>query len=287
MIDRILAPLDGSELAETALPYVEYLAARTGAGVRLLTVVGSEAERAQASAYLLAKRDELRGRTVEASVAVVQDGEAETILAEADAWGANLIAMSTHGQSGVLRWVFGSVADKVLHGSPRPLLLVRSRPAGARPSEVRIERILVPLDGSELSLSVLPYVEDVAKALGASLVLFNAVIPLDIYPAAEMTPARVGSIIDDLVAQAQSFLSAVEKECEGRGVKARSVATIGFPVDEIARVAMEVGAGLIALATHGRSGVNRWIMGSVADGVVRRSALPCLMVRPEGVAAQE
>ncbi len=287
MIDRILAPLDGSEMAETALPYVEYLAARTGAGVRLLTVVGSEAERAQANAYLLAKRDQLRGRTVEASVAVVQDGEAETILAEADAWDANLIAMSTHGQSGVLRWVFGSVADKVLHGSPRPLLLVSSRPAGQRPSEVRIERILVPLDGSELSLSVLPYVEDVAKALGASLVLFNAVIPLDIYPAAEMTPVRVGSIIDDLMAQAQSFLSTVEKECEGRGVKARSVATIGFPVDEIARVAMEVGAGLIALATHGRSGVNRWIMGSVADGVVRRSALPCLMVRPEGVAAQE
>ena len=260
MIDRILAPLDGSELAETALPYVEYLAARTGAGVRLLTVVGSEAERAQASAYLLAKRDELRGRTVEASVAVVQDGEAETILAEADAWDANLIAMSTHGQSGVLRWVFGSVADKVLHGSPRPLLLVRSRPAGERPSEVRIERILVPLDGSELSLSVLPYVEDVAKALGASLVLFNAVIPLDIYPGTDLTPARVASVIDDLNAQARSFLMEVEKGCEGRGTKTRSVATIGFPVDEIVRVATEVGAGLIALATHGRSGVRRWVM---------------------------
>ena len=79
----------------------------------------------------------------------------------------------------------------------------------------------------------------------------------------------------------------MEKECQGRGVKARSVATIGFPVDETVRVATEVGAGLIALATHGRSGVNRWIMGSVADGVVRRSALPCLLVRPEGLATEE
>ena len=287
MIERILAPLDGSELAETVLPYVEHLAARTGAGVRLLRVVSNEAERAEATAYLQAKRDELRQRAVEPSVAVAPVGEAETILAEADNWDVSLIAMSTHGQSGVLRWVFGSVADKVLHGSSRPLLLVRSRPARERPAEVKIERILVPLDGSELSLSVLPYVEDVAKALGASLVLFNAVIPLDIYPGAEVAPTRVGSIIDDLLAQAHSFLTAVEKECAGRGVKARSVATIGFPVDETARVATEVGAGLIALATHGRSGVNRWIMGSVADGVVRRSALPCLLVRPEGLAAQE
>lgn len=286
MIERILVPLDSSELAEAVLPYVEQLAARTGAGVRLLTVVRNEAERGQASAYLQAKRDQLRAQAMEVSVSVAPDGEAETILAEADAWNVDLIAMSTHGRSGVLRWVFGSVADKVVHGSSRPLLLVSSRPPRERPAEIKIERILVPLDGSELSLTVLPYVEDLAKALGASLVLFNAVIPLDIYPGTEVAPARVGSILDDLMAQAQSFLTTVEKECEGRGVKARSIATIGFPVDEIGRVATEVGASLIALASHGRSGLRRWVMGSVADGVVRRSSLPCLMVRPQGLKAE-
>jgi len=288
MIERILVPLDGSELAEVVLPYVEYLAGRTGAGVRLFTAVASEAERQEATSYLTAKRDRLREAAVEATLSVTPDGEAEAILAAADAWQADLIAMSTHGRSGVMRWVFGSVADKIIHAQEvPPLLVVRARPEKERPAAVNIERILVPLDGSQLSLSILPQVEELAKALGASLVLFSGVIPLDIYPGTEMAPARVGGILDELMSQAQSFLASLEKEVQGRGVKARSVVTIGFPVDEITRVAEEVGAGLIAVATHGRSGVNRWIMGSVADGVVRRSHLPCLMIRPEGVGGEE
>ena len=184
--------------------------------------------------------------------------------------------------------MFGSVADKIIHAERvPPLLVIRARPEKERPATVSIERILVPLDGSQLSLSILPRVEELAKSLGASLVLFSGVIPLDIYPGTEMAPARVGGILDELLSQAQSFLASLETEVQGRGVKARSVVTIGFPVDEITRVAEEVGAGLIAVATHGRSGVNRWIMGSVADGVVRRSHLPCLMIRPEGVAGEE
>ena len=284
MVERILVPLDGSELAETVLPYAEHLATRSGAELRLLSVTETEAGRTEANTYLTALREQMAGRAVEASVSIAPGEAAATILAEADAWRVDLIAMSTHGRSGVLRWVFGSVADKVMHATTRPLLLVRARPRKDRPAVVSIERILVPLDGSELSLSVLPYVEELAKSLGASLVLFNAVIPLDIYPAAEMSPVQVGGVLDDLLAQARSFLAEVEKEVEGRGVKARSVVTVGFPVDETVRVAQEVGAGLLAVATHGRSGVNRWVMGSVADGIVRRSALPCLMVRPQGAA---
>ena len=286
MVERILVPLDGSDLAETVLPYVERLAACTGASARLLTVAQNEPERVRANSYLQAKQDQLRERTIDASVVVASDGEAETILAEAEAWDADLIAMSTHGRSGALRWVFGSVADKVIHATTRPLLLVRARPAEEHPTSVKIDRILVPLDGSDLSVSVLPYVESIAKALGASLILFNVVIPLNVYPGTEMSSWPT-SLIEDMMAQAQSFLATVEKEVEGRGLKARSVVTVGFAVGEIVRVAQDVEAGLIAMATHGRSGVNRWIMGSVADGVVRRSALPCLMVRPEGLAAQE
>jgi len=287
MLERILVPLDGSDLAETVLPYVEPLAACTGASMRLLTVVQDETGRARANSYLRLRRDQLRKSAIEASLAVAADGEAETILAEAEAWDADLVAMSTHGRSGVARWVLGSVASKVIHATTRPLLLVRAHPERERPAEVRINRVLVPLDGSELSRSVLPYVEDIVKALGASLILFNAVTPLHIYPGTEVYTVPVGSVMDDLTAQARSFLAAVEKEVEGRGLKARSVVTIGSPVDEIVRAGQDVGAGLIALATHGRSGVSRWIIGSVADGVMRRSTLPCLLVRPEGVTTQE
>lgn len=291
MVTKVLVPLDGSPAAETILPYVELIASRTGASLHLLTVIhGPEAEASRVSkafAYLERTADDLSARGLSCSKETTAGSEAEVILTEAASKGADLIAMSTHGRSGLARWVLGSIADKVVHGTSKPLLLVRAHDSGQRPLP-QIDRILVPLDGSELSMSVLPYVEEMARALAAELVLYSAVPPLDIYPGTEMTPGRVGDIIDDLLHQAQSFLGTVAKEVDGRGkVKARTVATIGFPVDEILRVAEEVKAGLIAVATHGRSGLNRWVMGSVADGVVRRSPFPCLLVRPVQAVEEE
>jgi nucleotide-binding universal stress UspA family protein len=231
--------------------------------------------------------DRLRGRSLSCESAVTAGDPGDAILSEADAKDADLIAMSTHGRSGLTRWVLGSVADKVVHRTMKPLLIVRARDAREHPPAT-VNRVLVPLDGSPLSLSVLPYVEDLAATLGASLVLFNGVPPLDVYPGAETTAARVGNVIDDLLEQGRAFLAQVEAEIEARGkTQARSVVTIGFAVDEITRVAEEVNAGLIAMATHGRSGVDRWVMGSVADGVVRRSSLPCLLVRPAEAGRKE
>jgi nucleotide-binding universal stress UspA family protein len=296
MIRTILVPLDGSELAESVLPYAEQIAGGTGSELVLLTSVylssaweespmredlGKETVAAQA--YLESKRDQLKSRGLSVRTVMAYQPEAESILNAAADEDADLIAMSTHGLSGISRWIFGSVADKVLHATHRPLLLVRAREAEER-SPARIDSIVVPLDGSELSLSVLPYVEEVAEALGASLVLVHAVQPLDIYPGSEMTPTRVGTILDDLLAHGQSFLTRVAQEIEARGkVKVRSVVNIGVPVNEIVRIAQEVNAGLIGIATHGRSGIGRWMMGSVADAVVRRTNLPCLVIRPEEV----
>src|SRR3989304_4655602 len=104
MVERTLVPLDGSDLAEAVLPYVERLAASTGASVHLLTVVKNEPERERANSYLQSQRDRLREQAVETSTAVAPDGEAETILNEAEARAVDLIAMSTHGRSGALRW---------------------------------------------------------------------------------------------------------------------------------------------------------------------------------------
>jgi nucleotide-binding universal stress UspA family protein len=290
MYRRILVPLDGSNAAETVLPYVELLASRTGAEVLLLTVVPAAQEGATSGdevAYLRGMAERVRSRSLACEFLVTAGEPGDTILAQADSTDADLIAMSTHGRSGLSRWVLGSVADKVIHRTVKPLLLVRAHDGKEKPA-VTIDRVLVPLDGSPLSLSVVPYVEEVAAALGANLVLYNGVPPLDVYPGAETTAARVGSVIDDLLEQGKSFLGQVTRDVKSRGkVEARSVVTIGFPVDEIVRVAEEVDAGLIAMATHGRSGVDRWVMGSVADGVVRRSSLPCLLVRPAEAGRKE
>ncbi|MBI1885660.1 MAG: universal stress protein [Chloroflexi bacterium] len=168
----------------------------------------------------------------------------------------------------------------MLHNTHCPLLLVRPDATERAPA---IEKILVPLDGSQLSLAVLPFIKETAKALGASLVLFHAVAPVGTFPGVEMGAASVGHLLQGLEDQAQQFLREAVKEVKEYGVDASYAVVIGFPVDSVIRAAEDTGADLIALSTHGRSGLGRAVMGSVADGVVRRISLPCLIVRPPEV----
>lgn len=294
MIKGILVPLDGSQLAESVLPYVERIAVATGAETTLLNAIymtggwgeyplnidlGKETTLVQS--YLDSQRKELEARGLKVKTEIAYEPPAQAILNCAADKDVDLIAMSTHGRSGITRWVLGSVADKVLHSTHRPLLLVRAKEAAQQEGQaIAINKILVPLDGSELSLAVLPFVEDLAKALGSSLALFHAVAPVGIYTGVEMAPTRAGDLLNQFVAQAHDFLTQVAKEIEQRGLQTDRSVSIGFAADEIVRAAADVQADLIALSTHGRSGLGRWVMGSVADAVVRRTTLPCLVVRP-------
>lgn len=148
MYKKILVPLDGSKLAEVVLPHVEQLAWELGSSLILLRVVrpprstespwaedmmalNREREavfRREAETYLSARRGELRNKNIETSMYVIDsEAVAVAILDFADQQGVNLIAMSTHGRSGLSRWVYGSVAEKVLQGATCPVLLVRAR----------------------------------------------------------------------------------------------------------------------------------------------------------------
>jgi nucleotide-binding universal stress UspA family protein len=139
----------------------------------------------------------------------------------------------------------------------------------------------VPLDGSAVAESVLPFVEEVARLFGASLVLFHAVAPLTAYPGFEtVQPRYIGEALDEMQDQARQFLTRVAKGVESRGLQVSMIATIDIAADGIVSAAKEVGADLIAIGTHGRSGIGRAVMGSVADAVVRRATLPCLLVNP-------
>jgi nucleotide-binding universal stress UspA family protein len=286
-IKTILVPLDSSRSAEAVLPYAEMIASCTGAALHLLTAVPEESARDEATTYLNRMATELRSRSLSSSIRVVPGDPADSIIAEANAQAADLIAVTAHGRSGPRRWVLGSVGQKVMHGTSRPLLIARE-PDSVMGKPTRIGSILVALDGSDVSLGVLPYAEELAEALSASLVLYNAVPPLDIYPGMGMTAEEMGHSTEALFGQRQLFLADAAARIEARRkVETQSIVTIGFPVDEIVRVAEQAGAQIIAMATHGRSGVDRWAMGSVAEGVVRRSSLACLLVRPEGVSEQE
>ncbi len=292
MIKRILVPLDGSELAESALPYAQAVASKTGAEVTLLTSlhnVDSWAGRpvqtdkesvALVHDYLEAKGRELVSEGLSVKTDIGSDPAAEAIIDHLTNEDEDLIVMSTHGRSGITRWVFGSVAHKVLHAAHCPILLIRpSSPPLEANDMPDIQKIVVPLDGSEHSLTALPVIEDFAKAFKASLILLNVVLPLTAYVGAEfVTPTR--NFLEEQITWARKFLSSVGKDVQSRGVEATSMVMVGTGASEIVRGAEDAKADMIAFSTHGRSGLSRSLMGSVADAVVHRANLPCLVVRP-------
>ncbi len=296
MIRTVLVPLDGSERAESVLPYTEQIAVGTGSELVLLTAVylssawggwpvredlGKATVAAQT--YLESKRDELKSRGLKVKTVMAYQPQADSILNAAADEDADLIAMSTHGRSGMTRWISWSVADKVLHATHRPLLLVRATEPDYRKEAPVIQKILVPLDGSPLAEGVLPFVVGLAKALDASLELFHALPTVELHPGVEVGRLPTPELFNGLAAQANELLARVVKDVQKEGVKARGLFTIGPAVNEIVNAAEREGVGLIAMATHGRSGIGRWMIGSVADAVVRRTDLPCLVIRPEEV----
>ena len=292
MTSRILVPLDGSIAAEAVLPHVERIATAVNARVLLFAAVDRprdwgedtggdlKGERHEAESYLRrlqARLTSATGNDVEAEV--VASEPAAGILAAAERQQPDLIAMTTHGRSGVARWILGSVAAKVLHASHTPLLLVRPPADGKQSNTSTLKRLLVPLDGSDLSTSVLPFAGDLAKRLGASLVLFHAVYePVMTYPGAEAvfdTP-----VLEEMEAGAREYLKPAAGDLTEQGVKVDVVAAIGNATDGIVWAAERQDADLIVMSTHGRSGLGRMVLGSVADGVVRRTSLPVIVVRP-------
>ncbi len=292
MIKTILVPLDGSELAEQVLPYASEIARRAKADVLLLTsiqpvgiwdatatAINWEREERVAHEYLDAQKERLQAAGVKVRVKREHGEAAAGILETAEAENVSLIAISTHGRSGITRWLFGSVADRIVQSSHVPLLMIR--PDDKAPASPVFEKLLVPLDGSEVAASVLPFVEEMAKLFGASLVLYHAVPPISAYPGFEtVNPQLDGQVLQEMQQQAKELLSSTARELEGRGLHATVAVSIDLAVDGILHAAKETGADLIAIGTHGRSGIGRMVMGSVANAVMRRSELPCLLVHP-------
>jgi nucleotide-binding universal stress UspA family protein len=295
---KILVPLDGSKTAEAVIPFAREIASRCGAELLFVTAVQ------EASVWEVALSVPGQGRAVEIAaeyLATVQkdamsegqrvatrvlDGDAaEAVLAAVDDSGVDLIAISTHGRSGISRWLFGSVATHILERISVPLLVLRPK-EGEDPGEPgpAVKKILVPLDGSGLAMSILPVVEEFAKTMGASLVLYHSVAPLAPYPGFEAVGvAALSETIEEMQRQAKEILARAAKKVKSRGVEATTVVSLGTAVDGVLSAARELNVDLIAIATHGRSGLGRVVLGSVADSVIRRSAdVPCLVIRPTG-----
>ena len=287
MLSTILVPLDGSALAEQALPVAERVAQATRARVVLTRVVPAlsgaetsiEAGVAHAAReYLEEIAAGLRRAGITVGVTVPEgDAAAQTVRAVA-ALSVDLIVMSTHGRSGIGRWRYGSVADAVMRLASVPVLLVPPDKGVPWPTDRRL-RIIVPLDESPLSEAVLGPAVELATTLDAEVVLAEVVAwpPLMYGDPIELLPYDP----EEQLAEARGYLAAVAARLRESGARVRWRAEVGpTPAATIVQVARDERADLIAMATHGRSGLARVVLGSTTTGTLQHAGVPLLIVRP-------
>jgi len=326
MFQRILVPLDGSKRAERAIPIAAHFAKAHKGAITFLQVVTTaidgawvamespqllqeafEDNSAGAHDYLatLVKSPELAG--IDMGLEVLPGLPAQTILSTAESNEVDLIVMCSHGDTGFKRWMLGSVAQKVARYSPVPVLVLRedgSELPTIHPEETRPLRVLVPLDGSSLAEAALAPAAQVCAALSApaqGILHLARVLRLHTdYDYGQHD--RLAEEIEQERLQAQAYLSTIMQrlhEGEFANLNLEVIATVVANMDvastlihmaEVGDFVEDVkvanGCDMIAIATHGRSGLERWMMGSVTERMLGATNLPLLIVRPQRVEAE-
>ena len=298
MFSRILIPLDGSKTAEKVLPYARRLATVSQVVVDLLGVVemtdiagdiaSNEAPYAEAlireavrnsTEYLenLAKTfgtGRVRNR-------VEQGRPEDIIIAAAAADRDTLIAMATHGRSGVSRWLLGSVTEKVLRGTVTPLLVVHAPRDAKTDGEAALTSVIVPLDGSDIAEAVLSRIAALAKALELHVILVRVyALPLATYGGDDYYVPDYIELKDQFKDEAEGYLNSTASFLRAQGVAHVSTVVIeGSAADAIISLARTTPDNLVAMSPYGRSGFQRWVLGSVTEKVVRHCEDPVLIVR--------
>lgn len=277
MREKIVVPLDGSHLAEVALPYAEELAAKMGSEIILLSVLPSEETHEYQKYRSYATKivnvterhvekylDKSGKRAINIGTATRAGSPADGILDYVGKGSSKLIVMATHGRSGLSRWAVGSVADKVVRATTKqPLILIRAK--GSHP-DIREKRILkktlVPLDGSITSEAVIPYIMEIAHSLHMEITL------LQVIPKTNHT-----------FASAEDYLQRWCRHLINNGIKASCELSVGAAADQIIDLADELAIDLVAMSTHGQTAIHLWPLGSVAQKVLLGGNTPLMLVR--------
>lgn len=308
MYRTILVPLDGSAESEQALPLACQLARRSDAALHLvhahrpatvspifiegLPVIDTELHsqvREHERVYMQRVRDRLTAEHGIACSSTLRDGDesvAAQILDAAITSGADLIVMTTHGRSGFAHLWLGSVAERIIRISPIPVLLVRPTSESATANDLlRLTEILIPLDGSSFAEYILDPALRIGRLLATSYTLLHVVEPRAVLHRDDLSIAPIDLDPDDTqrrVGAAQTYLDRVAQRyaAEGRHVATR-VLVGEHPAATILEVVHRQPHTVLALATHGRSGLKRVLWGSVADKLLRGTRAPMLVYRPQ------
>jgi nucleotide-binding universal stress UspA family protein len=300
METRILVPLDGSRLSEQSLPYAMTLGQRLPAELVLFSAVsipsdvrealekaGLEPEplfeelEIEAGEYLEALAHLLSKAELSVSHVVLRSRAAEAIVEYAEQTDIQLIVMASHGFTGIARWTHGSVAERVLQSAPVPILLVRAKEGITQglPEAHPCRRVLVPLDGSKLAEQVLPSVLPIAAALGCEVTLFRVLVVDTAGPFTGRWYLPQNSSFETADQDARSYLERLASYIKEQGIRVSTATQLGPVTKSIIDYVEGHDVDLIAMCTHGRTGIARWALGSVADRVLRAGDKPVLLVR--------
>ena len=318
MFQRILVPLDGSFRAEQALPVAARIARATGGSLFLVQVVHPpidysgglapvplmseqviESEMAGAAEYLKAVAASLMLAGIETRTEVSWGIPAQCLIAAAEDQGIDLVVLCSHGRTGFTRWALGSVAHTLVHQSTVPVLVLRESEALAHLSRVdmaRPLRALVPLDGSKLAEAALNPAAHLTAALAAPA---QGVLHLVQVVRASLAEVEAGVVSEwnaEALQRASAYLATVAERLQAteKDLKLSTTYAAVLEVD-VALALLSLaehgskereteGAGgcdLIAISTHGRGRLERWVMGSVTERLLNATKLPMLIVRPQ------
>ncbi len=298
MYKKILIPLDGSKVAETVLPYAREFADNLQSHVELFSVSEpilagihdyvyskhhisvDEAIKKQTEDYLNRTSTYFTGLPGTITTQVATGYPADQIIAEAKKEPSTLIAMSTHGRSGIGRWALGSVADKVLHSLGTPILLVRGQEEKPAQASAKFKNIVMPLDGSATAEESSAAVMNLAKAMNLSVTLIRVTPSTSsYYQFSEYPTIDIRNLALEVDSDAQKYLDNMAKKLKTWGVSQVNTSLLhGGAADAIIDTAKKLPDSLIVITTHGNSGVKRTLLGSVADRVVSQSEQPVLVV---------
>lgn len=303
MFKKILVPLDGSELAGVALPYAEELAGRIGSRITLLFVSESakfEDEYLHMHQFYIQKMSENIKQDIEkkwgkqlareiiVDSKILVGNPADEIIDYADEAKVDLIMMSTHGRTGIGRWAIGSVAYKVVKAASLPVYLVRAKGTGSDMRQKdKLDTVLVPLDGSEKSEAVIPYVEELSSKLKIKVTFLQAIVPD--YGITSETQLKQ---LESMRASARDYIENMAARFRQKGIVSRAVFRELFLeptgiAGEINKLADEIKADLVVMSARGRSEfeirpgeVEVPNLGSVAEKIVVSGNTPLMLVKP-------
>lgn len=299
---RILVPLDGSDIADSAISVAKIIGRLFDSEICLLTVLdeqvetsapyGNDSSRAdldsgfttsefipeRACKYLEDVSDDLAASDLRSTFKFsTNDDIASEITLTARDIQADLVVMATRGRSGVAIGLLSPITDRVIHSSSIPVLIV------SRSQELWNPRtLIVPLDGSDMAEQVLPYVESISRKTDASIALIRVVT----------SPRRYGRdpyggvptdllITDQQERDAEAYLAVVSTRLNASGRQVESHVVKGHAGAQVTRLARDIPEALVVINTRGASGLTRWVLGCTADNVIRSSGVPVLIIPPE------